>query len=216
MRPTGAITISDDEGAIPAKIVRGAPSTKRKRYSEPVFKVEWSDESEGGWETFKKRKKGKASRRVPAGAKDKGKAVARSASVRGPRKTRKDKDGRAANDDSLSEDDILEQALPDYLRIRRRDFDQSYRAHRTAGLRLPPSYDDIYFSDDEQPAKLEVKPRFDKRSGIKPSHEYKDIVLEHSAGVIPAPIAQYLRDYQVEGVRFLHHLFVYQRGGILG
>ena len=40
--------------------------------------------------------------------------------------------------------------------------------------------------------------------------------MEYSAGVIPAPIAQYLRDYQVAGVKFLHRLFVYQRGGILG
>ncbi|KAH7025982.1 P-loop containing nucleoside triphosphate hydrolase protein, partial [Microdochium trichocladiopsis] len=133
----------------------------------------------------------------------------RSSSVKSARNA-----GRAANDDSLSEDDILEQALPGYLRIRRREFDQGYRAHRTAGLRLPPTYDDIYFSDDEM--QLQEKPQFDKRSGIKPSHEYKDIVLEHSAGIIPASIAQYLRDYQIEGVRFLHHLFVYQRGGILG
>ncbi|KAJ1326511.1 DNA excision repair protein ERCC-6-like 2 [Microdochium nivale] len=215
MSTTGTITISDDDDGdtAPARRVVAAPSTKRKRHSEPVLKIEWSDESEGNWEAFTKRKKGKVPRKVPVDKKGKGKAVARSASVR---TSRKDKNGRAANDDSLSEDDILEQALPEYVRIRRRDFDQGFRDRRTAGLRLPPSYEGIDFSDDEHPGKLEVKPQFDKRSGIKPSHEYKDVVLEHSAGTIPAPIAQYLRDYQIEGVRFLHHLFVYQRGGILG
>ncbi|MDA4133356.1 MAG: SNF2-related protein, partial [Thaumarchaeota archaeon] len=45
---------------------------------------------------------------------------------------------------------------------------------------------------------------------------YKDVELEYSAGLIPAAIAQYLRDYQIEGVRFLHQMFVYQKGGILG
>ncbi|MCF3243882.1 SNF2-related protein, partial [Escherichia coli] len=37
-----------------------------------------------------------------------------------------------------------------------------------------------------------------------------------SGGVIPAPIAQWLRDYQVEGVQFLHERFVKQTGAILG
>src|SRR6202000_761939 len=45
---------------------------------------------------------------------------------------------------------------------------------------------------------------------------YKDIELPISLGLIPAPIAQFLRDYQVDGVKFLHELFVYQKGGILG
>src|SRR5947208_16523103 len=41
-------------------------------------------------------------------------------------------------------------------------------------------------------------------------------MLPYSLGVLPAPIAQWLRDYQVDGVAFLHELFVYQKGGILG
>ncbi|OAA59072.1 DNA excision repair protein [Niveomyces insectorum RCEF 264] len=61
---------------------------------------------------------------------------------------------------------------------------------------------------------LQQRPQFDSR--IRPSREYKDVVLQYSAGIIPACIAQYLRDYQIAGVQFLHRLFVYQRGGILG
>lgn len=217
MKRSTIVTISDDDDLCASRI-RTKLASKRKRHSEPVSKVEWSDESEDDWAAFKKQKKGKATRDAPKSvkAKAKGKATAKNVSAARNSSARATHgvDGRAANDDSLPEDDILEQALPDYMRIRRREFDRGYRERQTAALRLPPTYEDIYFSDDEH--NLEQKPKFDKRSGIKPSHEYKDIVLEHSAGVIPAPIAQYLRDYQVEGVRFLHHLFVYQRGGILG
>ena len=40
--------------------------------------------------------------------------------------------------------------------------------------------------------------------------------MDRSGGIIPASIAQWLRDYQVDGVRFLHKKFVYQTGCILG
>lgn len=40
--------------------------------------------------------------------------------------------------------------------------------------------------------------------------------MRETGGVIPAPIAQWLRDYQVEGVEFLHERFVKQTGAILG
>ncbi|KAF8462514.1 hypothetical protein BDZ91DRAFT_765074 [Kalaharituber pfeilii] len=39
---------------------------------------------------------------------------------------------------------------------------------------------------------------------------------KHSLGVIPAPILQWLREFQVKGAKFLDKKFVYQRGGILG
>ena len=82
------------------------------------------------------------------------------------------------------------------------------------GLLLPPTWSDVEFSDDDRPGKLEERPRLPKT--IKPSRKYEDIILPHSLGVIPASIAQYLRDYQIKGVEFLHELFVYQRGGLLG
>lgn len=40
--------------------------------------------------------------------------------------------------------------------------------------------------------------------------------MEHSVGVIPCSIAQYLRPYQIEGVKFLHKNFVFQEGCVLG
>ncbi|KAK3944088.1 P-loop containing nucleoside triphosphate hydrolase protein [Diplogelasinospora grovesii] len=110
--------------------------------------------------------------------------------------------------------------IPDYLRERRRQFEkdrETLRDHHHAGLKLPPDYSEhVYFSDDERLLRLEERPRFDDSSGIKPCRPYKDVELEYSAGLIPASIAQYLRDYQITGVQFLHRLFVYQKGGILG
>jgi hypothetical protein len=91
---------------------------------------------------------------------------------------------------------------------RHKEFDDRYEALEAAGLRLPPSYNDIDFSDNERLADLEERPDFPVT--IEPSRPYKDIELPHSAGVIPASVAQYLRDYQVDGVAFLHELFVYQ------
>lgn len=108
----------------------------------------------------------------------------------------------------------MEDALPEYLQDRRREFDRNYQLLNEAGLRLPPKYDDIEFSDDERLADLRERPDFPRT--LEPSRKYEDIDLPHSLGVIPASIAQYLRDYQVEGVAFLHELFVYQKGGILG
>ena len=69
------------------------------------------------------------------------------------------------------------------------------------------------FSDDDRLAALEERPRF---TTMRPSRVYEDITLPYSLGLIPAPLAQWLRQYQVDGVAFLHELFVYQKGGILG
>ncbi|KZZ89096.1 DNA excision repair protein [Ascosphaera apis ARSEF 7405] len=83
-----------------------------------------------------------------------------------------------------------------------------------AGLRLPPSYEDIDFSDEEdEDHSMPEKPAF---TDTKPCRRYEDILLPASLGIIPASIAQWLRDYQVEGVSFLHRQFVYQKGCILG
>lgn len=60
----------------------------------------------------------------------------------------------------------------------------------------------------------EEKPKLDK--AIKPQRPHANIRLSESGGVIPAAIAQWLRDYQVEGTRFLHACFVKQVGAVLG
>lgn len=112
-----------------------------------------------------------------------------------------------------SEEELMEHTLPDYLKRRRVQFDRKREHLEESGLKLPPCYDDVEFSDDERLEHLQERPSF---LGRKPIREYKDITLPYSLGLIPAPIAQWLRQYQVEGTAFLHEMFVYQKGGVLG
>jgi SNF2 family DNA or RNA helicase len=44
----------------------------------------------------------------------------------------------------------------------------------------------------------------------------KEDLLLPSGGIIPGPIAQWLRSYQVEGVEYMYRLWKEGRGGILG
>ncbi|KAJ5724200.1 DNA excision repair protein ERCC-6-like 2 [Penicillium malachiteum] len=115
--------------------------------------------------------------------------------------------------DVSSEDELMEYTLPAHLKKRRNDFDRKQEDLQEYGLKLPPSYEDVDFSDDERLEDLQERPSF---PGRPPAREYKDIPLTYSLGLIPAPIAQWLRQYQVEGVAFLHEKFIYQKGGILG
>ena len=112
-----------------------------------------------------------------------------------------------------SDDDLMEWTIPDYLQDRRAKFEARIVHLQQGGLRLPPSYDDIDFSDEDHLERLEERPNF---PSLKPCAPYADVPLPYSLGLIPAPIAQWLRDYQVQGAEFLHELFVYQKGGILG
>jgi SNF2 family DNA or RNA helicase len=120
---------------------------------------------------------------------------------------------RDYGDEVLSDDDLMEHTLPEFLQQRRSRFDERMNALKQAGLRIPPTFENVMFSDDERLEELKEKPDF---PGLRPSGQYKDIQLPYSLGLIPAPIAQWLREYQVEGAAFLHELFVYQKGGILG
>ncbi|KAF3925218.1 hypothetical protein ABW20_dc0103883 [Dactylellina cionopaga] len=79
--------------------------------------------------------------------------------------------------------------------------------------RFPPDSDIFSEEEEEGLEDLEEKPRF---PGASPCREYKDIILDRSRGVIPASIAQWLRDYQIEGVRFMHNAFILNTGVILG
>lgn len=111
------------------------------------------------------------------------------------------------------EEDVVDGSIPSYLQDRRDRFDKAREHLNDAGLRLPPTYEGIDFSDDEDSQSAKEKPRFPKSTPVN-SHE--NIELEYSGGYIPAPIAKWLRSYQVEGAAFMHEHFVYQRGGILG
>ena len=147
-------------------------------------------------------------------------ASTKKANVRANGKQKKSKqldngDNRPAHvGEDLSESDggTLD-VLPDYLQARKARFEKRTKAFKEAGLKLPPNFDEVEFSDDERLACLQERPRFPKAKPIGP---YKDRELPYSLGLIPAPIAQWLREYQVQGVAFLHKLFVYQTGGILG
>ncbi|KAI1344817.1 P-loop containing nucleoside triphosphate hydrolase protein [Xylariaceae sp. FL0016] len=171
---------------------------KRKLDTKTARDDGWGDEDDDPFYESYRRKSARRKR----SAKGKGKSAA---SARSPGKEK----GAPVSDSELLE------LWPSYIRQRRTDFDENYSILREGGLRLPPDYSDVYFSEDEDLGGLEEKPKFDPRS-IKPCQPYEDIVLRTSGGVIPAAIGQYLRDYQIQGVEFLHHLFVYQKGGILG
>lgn len=112
-----------------------------------------------------------------------------------------------------SEDDAPEITLPPFLKERRNKWEIHQKELGEAGLNLPPDYDEIIFSDDDRLDSLQEKPSF---VGVKPRAPYEDIELRYSGGVLPAPIAQWLRDYQVTGAEFMHELFVFQKGGLLG
>jgi SNF2 family DNA or RNA helicase len=111
-----------------------------------------------------------------------------------------------------SDNEIMED-MPEYLKTRRRVFEGNREKLQEAGLRLPPDYREVEFSDDDL-EHLEERPSFP--TSVEESRPYKDIALPYSGGTIPGAIARYLRDYQIDGVAFLHKLFVYQKGGILG
>jgi DNA excision repair protein ERCC-6-like 2 len=168
------------------------------------------DDGEAVYEKFRNRKKKRA---TPTTRKAKSSGVVGTGV--GKRKAKSGtkssaKKAKVFGDDS--DDALMEDTLPDYLQARRRGFETDRERLKEAGLKLPPDFDDIDFSDDDRLADLKERPNFP----TKPPAKYKDIALPYSLGLIPAPIAQWLRDYQVKGVAFLHELFVYQKGGILG
>jgi DNA excision repair protein ERCC-6-like 2 len=114
--------------------------------------------------------------------------------------------------DGTSDEELMEWTVPDYLKERRARFDARTEKLKAEGLKLPPSYNETSFSDDERLERLVERPQFPN----DPPGKYEDIQMPYSLGLIPAPIAQWLRDYQIRGTEFLHELFIYQKGGILG
>ena len=192
-------------------------SRGRKVHTEGE-RVNWSDnDGDAAYKRFKNRK---ALKRKRAAASTRRAKAVEEESIVGKRSKKITRDGKSKlptkemrNWGSDSDDNMMEYTLPDYLQTRRTNFDKRTEMLKTSGLRLPPSYDDIEFSDDEMLEHLKEKPDFPL---TKQSAKYKDVQLPLSLGLIPAAIAQWLRSYQVEGTAFLHRLFVYQKGGILG
>ena len=227
--------IASDDSATPTEDDTSPPHIISNRFKRPKpaighsKKVQWSDDesNDGAKATHKKWKARKSEARSRAIMSTK-KAKAIEAERNPPpkstgsghtgvgKKVKKRKrrvKEKSYGDETSEEDELMEWTMPDYVQRRRAGFDKRREQLKEGGLALPPSYDNIYFSDEERIRYLKERPHFPL---IKTSAPYKDIELPYSLGLIPAPIAQYLRDYQVKGAAFLHELFVYQKGGILG
>ncbi|MCJ1311083.1 hypothetical protein MMC25_004753 [Agyrium rufum] len=175
-------------------------------------RVEWSgDDVDTVYDRIKERQKKKQKKIAPAPRRIKDTGT----SIVGKRVKRVKHEQRANGDmeDSDEDEGIMEYDLPDYLQNRRAKFEDRRATLKAAGLKLPPTYEDVYFSDEDDLEDLPEKPVFPKG---EPSGPYEDIPLPYSLGLIPAPTATWLRDYQKEGVSFLHKHFVYQDGCILG
>lgn len=185
--------------------------------AESGIKIEWSgDENDGAaaYKAFKDRKSKKRGLSTTANGPAKKGAKSATSVHKKTVGSKRNKDRIYGDETSEEEDDdTIEQNLPDYLKRYRRDFNKQKEDYGDAGLKVPPAYDDVDLADDEHLRTLQEKPQI---TYIKPVAPYKDIPLNTSAGIIPAPIAQWLKPYQVEGTIFLHELFVYQKGGILG
>ncbi|KPI37553.1 Switch 2 [Cyphellophora attinorum] len=209
---------SDEDDSTP-------PPRKRRRVS--VSSSGSDDEFLNGDAYMKWKNKSKDARSKAAKSGRKAKAIAAANDPRpssknagktgvGVRAVRKKRIKEAIYGDSDDEDDaLMEWTMPDYLQRRREVFDKRMEKLKEGGLSLPILYNDVDFSDEEPERfrSLPEKPQIPLR---KDAAKYEDIELPYSAGVIPAPIAQHLRPYQVDGAAFLHEAFVYQKGVILG
>ncbi|KAF1930638.1 uncharacterized protein M421DRAFT_418929 [Didymella exigua CBS 183.55] len=204
---------SDEDDAFEA-----APAHSETEDDKPAPESEWSEEDTlavySAWKnrkTLKRKRAAAETVRIRQQKKSKA-AVATSIVGRKPPPKSKLQDTREItfSTDSVADeaDDatFLDDPIPSYVVSRQKTLNKLHEA----GLRYPPSYSDIDFSDSE----TEEKPQLDE--AVKPQRRKKETILRDSGGVIPAPITQWLRDYQVEGVEFLHERFVKQTGAILG
>ncbi|GME47058.1 SNF2-related protein [Neofusicoccum parvum] len=197
----------------------------RRDHGKPL-KIEFSDDedAEAAYNKFINRKAVKRKRAAAISRKARATAAGNASSMVGrrtrPRLSGGD-DGKAklkkqrtwGQSSDEQEEELMDELLPDYIKNRKNKFEDAREKLGEAGLLIPPDYDGVDFSDDERLEHLRERPAF---PGRKPLRAYKDITIPTTAGVIPASHAQWLRDYQIKGVEFLHEKFVYQRGGILG
>ncbi|KAK0708741.1 P-loop containing nucleoside triphosphate hydrolase protein [Apiosordaria backusii] len=212
-----AIDISDDELTDSSVEANPPPASNSLGKRKAPVKLEleeriiWTDDSDDGTTLNPPRA---TKRRATATTRSRGRGKGRGRGSRPSMGT--ERKTAIKTEESGTQQEYAEAQVPEYLQQRRRRFDKDREQLNAGGLKIPPDYSELYFSDDERQFQLAEKPRFDERSGIKPCRPYQPVELEYSAGVIPASIAQYLREYQIDGVKFLHQRFVYQKGCILG
>lgn len=202
----GVVEVSSDS--------EGTGDKKRKRVKGERIAFDDEEDSDAAYNSFKKRKSEVRKQAIASTKRAKAKASKGSVVGKKPKTVIALKGKRKVYDaPSDDETDMMEQTLPQYLQERRSSWADRREKLGNAGLQLPPDYDEVYFSGDEKLELLKERPNF---KGARPQREYADIQLPYSLGIIPAAVAQWLREYQVKGAAFLHELFVYQKGGILG
>ncbi|GAB7355714.1 hypothetical protein MBLNU459_g6413t1 [Dothideomycetes sp. NU459] len=211
----GCLDDSNSSGASPDR------TKKRNRVPEGE-RIAFSDDGEDDDHAYEKFKRRKTDQRKKTAARTrKARLAASESSIVGRKpktaiKLKDDQPARLVKHDTYGtdsdSDEAAETALPQFLKDRRSRWEIHHGDLGVAGLHLPPSYDDVDFSDDERLQALDERPVFPG----EPYAKYQDVELRYSAGIIPAPIAQRLRPYQIKGAEFLHELFVFQKGGILG
>ena len=205
-------------------------------------KVDWSSDEDAGaaYEAFKagrsKRKQKRKRKSIAVkGVKDTKKSRKRkSIAGKGGKDTNESRKRKKYNapvkfsttdEDESSEDENI----PVYVRQRRQEFEKGRVVRGRDGLRVPPvlkidefkdqddglsvEYGKAQSSSSSYSKKLETRPHF---PDLNPCAPNEDVILKYSAGIVPAPLSRWLRDYQVQGAQFLHECFVYQKGGILG
>jgi DNA excision repair protein ERCC-6-like 2 len=204
-----AVEISSDDA-------EGTSSNGKHRVKGERVAFTDDEDSDDAFKKFQQRKTVKRKQEAAQRAKTKKRASKNTMVGKLPKSVLEAKKRKERHYDDPSDDDeaLMESTLPEYVRSRRSAWDRKRQSLGDAGLQFPPDYEDVYFSDDERLESLKERPALSEF--MQPRAPYEDIELPASYGIIPAPIAQFLRKYQVEGVEFLHELFVYQRGGILG
>ncbi|KAF3205313.1 hypothetical protein TWF679_009329 [Orbilia oligospora] len=222
VQPSSSSSSEDDFRPFPRKRAREGvafPKGVRVRVERGREKVVMTDDEDDDpyqrYKASKKRKPGTRGRPRKDSAITPRKPYASSSTPR-PRRTNtqlRDLAIDRENGFKSDEDTTLDCPLHLLLKKQTLEKDQKEKSKPLESIyRFPP--DSNIFSDDEDVLEdLEEKPQF---SGASPCRAYEDIVLERSRGVIPASIARWLRDYQIEGVRFMHNAFILNTGVILG
>ncbi|KAF2653514.1 hypothetical protein K491DRAFT_694687 [Lophiostoma macrostomum CBS 122681] len=225
---TADISESEDGAAKPKQArhtkenrVRKGPflsdSETEDEEQHPGSESEWSeDDPTAAYREFKERKTLKRKRvaaetkRIRSENKSRAEAATSIVGRKPPPKKRTRQvnafENTSDTDHNSGQETYLDEPIPDYVEKRK----QKLKRLHEAGLRYPPCYDDIDMSKTMHEERPILHP------DIKTQRSKKDIKLHETGGIIPAPIAQWLRDYQVTGVQFLHERFVHQTGAILG
>ena len=196
----------------------GSHERKRKRLPSENVKGERvafddDEDSDAAYNAFKKRKSDKRKQAIASTKRAKSKGTKGSVIGKRPKSVIPLNDKKRSGGSSDDEDALMETTLPEYLQKRRGSWEELQEKEGSHGLRFPPTYDDVYIEGDERMQTLKERPDL----GNQPKQRrYLDIKLLDTEATIPGSIAQYLRDYQIDGTAFLFNLFLRQRGGLLG